>query len=319
MRWRVGSGAGYGPAASSRKTLIVKIKKKIRERTGARNTLYICSVLPMRDEFRDKSDWFIHLRKKQHMKKWDLAGKKALITGGTKGIGKAIADEFLELGAEILIVARNKQEVQAQLGAWKAEGLKAEGIAADVTKGADRHAIKEKLEEWGRLDVLVNNVGTNIRKKIADYSDEEYRHILEVNLFAVIDICRLCLPYLQAGFNASIVNIASVAGSVDVQSGMPYGTSKGAMIQMSRNMAAEWAEHGIRVNTVSPWYTDTPLAQPVLSQPDRLQRIIDRTPLGRIASAEEVAGVAAFLAMDKASYVTGQNIAVDGGMLAKGL
>ena len=257
--------------------------------------------------------------KSSNMKKWDLAGKKALITGGTKGIGKAIADEFLGLGAEILIVARNEQEVLAQISSWKAEGLKAEGIAADVTKAADRQKIKEKLEEWGRLDVLVNNAGMNIRKKIADYQEEEYRRVLEVNLFAVVEICRLCLPYLQTGLHASVVNIASVAGSVDVQSGMPYGMSKGAMIQMSRNLAVEWAEYGIRVNTVSPWYTDTPLVQSVLSQPDRLQRILDRTPLGRVAAAEEVASVVAFLAMDKASYVTGQNIAVDGGMLAKGL
>jgi NAD(P)-dependent dehydrogenase (short-subunit alcohol dehydrogenase family) len=253
------------------------------------------------------------------MKKWDLHGKRALITGGTKGIGKAIATEFLGLGAEVAIVARNKEEVLSQVKVWREEGYVASGIVADISKSSDRHHIKDKLEEWGRLDVLVNNAGTNIRKKIGDYHEEEYRKIFELNLFAVVEMCRLCMPYLQLGINASVINIASVAGSVDVLSGAPYGMSKASVIQLSRNLAVEWAEHGIRVNTVSPWYTDTPLVLPVLTQPDRLQHILDRTPLSRIAEAEEVSAVAAFLAMDKASYVTGQNIAVDGGMLAKGL
>lgn len=254
------------------------------------------------------------------MKKWDLQGKKALITGGTKGIGKAIAEEFLDLGAEVVIVARNTKDVQELVYLWQSEGRLVTGVAADVSKEEDRQRIKVHVEErWGRLDVLVNNAGMNIRKKLIDYAEEEYRQVLEVNLFATIAMCRLCYHYLLLGTGASVVNIASVAGSVDVQSGAPYGLSKAAMIQLSRNLAAEWAEHHVRVNSVSPWYTDTPLATPVLSQPERLQRIIDRTPLGRVAKAEEVAAAAAFLAMDKTSYITGQNIVIDGGMLAKGL
>ncbi len=121
------------------------------------------------------------------------------------------------------------------------------------------------------------------------------------------------------GSGASVVNVASVAGRVDVGSGAPYGMTKAALIQLSRNLAVEWARHGIRVNAVSPWYTDTPLVETVLNNPDRLQRIIDRTVLERVAQPEEVAAVAAFLAMDKASYITGQNIEIDGGMAAKGI
>ena len=254
------------------------------------------------------------------MKKWDLQGKRALITGGTKGIGKAIADEFLELGAEVMIVARDGQEVSRLVKLWQIEQKMVTGVSGDVSVAADRERIGVAIaERWGGLDVLVNNAGTNIRKKLADYSEEEYRSVLEVNLFGVIEMCRLCLPYLVRGVSPNVVNIASVAGSVDVQSGAPYGMSKAALIQLSRNLAAEWAEHGIRVNAVSPWYTDTPLAGPVLRQPDRLQRIKDRTPMNRVAQADEVANVAAFLAMDKASYITGQNIVIDGGMLIKGL
>jgi NAD(P)-dependent dehydrogenase (short-subunit alcohol dehydrogenase family) len=254
------------------------------------------------------------------MNNWDLQGKKALITGGTKGIGKAIAEEFLALGAEVMIVARNSKEVHETVELWQTAGRPASGVVADVSKEEDREWIKAAIEErWGRLDVLVNNAGMNIRKKLTEYVEEEYRQIFEVNLFGAISLCRLCHPYLMLGLAASVVNVASVAGSVDVGSGSPYGMTKAALIQLTRNLAAEWAEQGIRVNAVSPWYTDTPLVAAVLKRPDRLQRIIDRTLLNRVAQAEEVAAAVAFLAMDKSSYITGQNIAIDGGMGAKGI
>lgn len=254
------------------------------------------------------------------MKKWTLEGKKALITGATKGIGKAIAEEFLGLGADVFIVARHPRDVADMVSHWQSKGYSINGMAADVTNAEDRKHIIDALSKGGnRLDILVNNVGTNIRKQLVEYQVEEYRSIFEVNLFSVVEMCRLCFPLLLRGSNASVVNVASVAGSVDVQSGAPYGMTKAAEIQLTRHLAAEWAPHNIRVNAISPWYTVTPLTEAVLTQPERLNRIIARTPLGRVAQAEEMAGVVAFLAMDKASYITGQNIAVDGGMMIKGL
>ncbi len=254
------------------------------------------------------------------MKKWTLEGKKALITGATKGIGKAIAEEFLELGADVFVIARNAHDVADMVSHWQSKGYSINGMAADVTNAEDRKHIIDALIEGGdRLDILVNNVGTNIRKQLVDYSVEEYRSVFEVNLFSVVEMCRLCFPLLLRGSHANVVNVASVAGSVDVQSGAPYGMTKAAEIQLTRHLAAEWAPHNIRVNAISPWYTITPLTEAVLTQPERLNRIIARTPLGRVAEAEEMAGVVAFLAMDKASYITGQNIAVDGGMMIKGL
>ena len=254
------------------------------------------------------------------MKKWDLQGKRTLITGGTKGIGKAIAEEFLTLGAEVMIVARDEQEVGRLVRLWQTERRMVTGVAGDVSRPECRQRIVEAIaERWGALDVLVNNAGTNIRKRLVQYTEEEYRSVLELNLFSSIELCRLCQPLLVRGHAANVVNIASVAGSVDVQTGAPYGMSKAALIQLSRHLAVEWAEHGIRVNTVSPWYTDTPLAEPMLKTPERFRRIIERTPMNRVAQAEEVASVVAFLAMDKASYITGQNFVVDGGMLVNGL
>ena len=247
---------------------------------------------------------------------WNLQGKKALITGGTKGIGLAIAKEFLELGAEVLVVARDTQTIKGKVK----NSANLFTMDGDVADGKFRQALIQRItQNWGKLDILVNNVGTNIRKKLVAYSEDEYRKLFEINLFSAVEISRLAHPLLKSAGHASVVNIASVAGSFDVQTGPPYGMTKAALIQLTRHLAAEWAPDGIRVNCVSPWYIETPLTEAVLSQPERLEKILDRTPLNRVGKPEEVAGLVTFLCMDKASYITGQNIMVDGGMSVKGL
>ena len=255
------------------------------------------------------------------MTNWHLRGKRALITGATKGIGRAIAEEFLALGAEILIVARKGDEVSKAIADWQKQGHKVHGCVADVAVSADRKTVIEhSMSVFGdSLDILVNNVGMNIRKQLVDYQEDEYRHIFETNLFSVIEMCRLCFPFLKNGVGANVVNVASVAGFVDVLSGPPYGMTKAAEIQLTRHLGVEWASAGIRVNAISPWYTETPLTVPVLTNPERLEKIIAATPLRRVAQPEEMAAAVAFLAMDKASYITGQNIVVDGGFSVKGL
>jgi tropinone reductase I len=250
------------------------------------------------------------------MSGWTLQGKKALITGGTKGIGLAIAREYLELGAEVLVIARNTKTIQGKVK-HSANLFTYEGDLNDA--GFRKELVKRVSENWGKLDVLVNNVGTNIRKKFIEYSEEEIRQLFETNLFSMLQLTHACHPFLKKSGHASVINIASVAGMVDVQSGPPYGMTKAAIIQLTRHLAAEWSADHIRVNTISPWYIETPLTEPVLSQPDRLEKILARTPLGRVGKPEEVASLAAYLAMDKSSYITGQNISVDGGMSVKGL
>lgn len=250
------------------------------------------------------------------MNHWSLQGKKALVTGGTKGIGLAITREFLELGAEVLVVARNTKAIQGKLK----NSANLFTVEGDLTDSIVRNQLAIKINEnWGKLDVMVNNVGTNVRKKFVEYSEEEYRQLFETNLFSMVELTKLCYPMLKSSGSASVINIASVAGTFDVLSGPPYGMTKAAIIQLTRHLAAEWAPDNIRVNSISPWYIETPLTQAVLNQPDRLEKIITRTPLGRVGQPEEVSGLASFLAMDKASYITGQNIMVDGGMSVKGL
>jgi NAD(P)-dependent dehydrogenase (short-subunit alcohol dehydrogenase family) len=250
------------------------------------------------------------------MNSWSLHGKKALVTGGTKGIGLAITREFLELGAEVLVVARNTKSIQGKLK----NSANLFTVEGDLTDSGLRKSLVQKIEEnWGKLDVLVNNVGTNVRKKFVEYSQEEYRQLFETNLFSMMELTRLCYPLLKKSGNASVINMASVAGTFDVLSGPPYGITKAGIIQFTKHLTAEWSADNIRVNTISPWYIETPLSKPVLEQPDRLEKIIGRTPMGRVGQPEEVSALACFLAMDKSSYITGQNIMVDGGMSVKGL
>jgi len=243
---------------------------------------------------------------------WRLDGRRALVTGGTKGIGRATVDELRALGADVLFCARDRAEVDAAAAATGARG-----IAADVTTAAGRAAIEEAVRAAGPLDVLVNNVGMNVRRPFVDYAEEEIARIVETNLIAFLALTRALHPLLARP--ASIVNVASVAGVTALRTGVPYAVTKAAMIQATRSLALEWAREGIRVNAVAPWYTETPLAAPVLSRPEARATIVARTPLGRVAQPVEVARAIAFLALEASSYVTGQCLAVDGGFTIHGL
>jgi Tropinone reductase 1 len=253
------------------------------------------------------------------MGRWNLEGKRAVITGGTKGIGLAIAEEFLALGAEIIVVARNKELIDEKLNEWKNKGYTAFGFGKDLSSELEREELgKEVSKIWNSLNFLINNVGTNIRKKTVDFTTEEYMRVLNTNMISSFELCRLFYSMLKNSSNGSIVNITSVAGLTHLRTGPPYGMSKAALDQLTRNLSVEWAEDNIRVNSIAPWYIDTPLVEHLMKDEKYYNAVIERTPMKRIGKPMEVASLAAYLCMEESSYITGQVIAVDGGFTVNG-
>ena len=251
---------------------------------------------------------------------WKLDQKKALVTGGTKGIGKATVEQFLELGAQVLFTARNEDEIKELENELQQKGYEVKGMVADAANSQDLKKVKDWISEnWGKLDILVNNAGINIRKKAGDYSEEEFRKVMEINLVAPFQISRSLFELLKNADTASIINVASSAAIQDVGTGTPYAMSKAGLLQQTRSLAVEWASEGIRVNSVSPWFIKTPLTDGYLKNEEKMKAIRSRTPLGRVGDAIEIASIISFLAMDKSSFVTGQNIVADGGMSVNAL
>ena len=250
---------------------------------------------------------------------WNLKGKLALITGGTYGIGFSVAMEMAKLGADTIVVSRKEESVKNALKELGKEGGEHIGISADISSETGRKSLfKKVLQITDKLDILVNNVGTNIRKRTVDYTTEEYTKVMDTNLHSNFEISRFSYHLLKKIGGGTIVNVLSVAGLTHIRTGPPYGMTKAALDQLTRNLAIEWAMDNIRVNAVSPWYTRTPLVKSLMENKEYFDEVIGYTPIGRIAEPEEVARVVAFLCMPASSYITGQNIVVDGGFMIRG-
>jgi len=272
--------------------------------------------------------------------RFGLVGTHALVTGGSKGIGAACVEELARLGARVFTCGRDKAALDAALGGWAAEGLAVGGCTADCSTPAGRAALLAAAADWREgapLDTLILNVGTNKAGPTVDVSDETYAFILATNLDSAFCLARDAHGALaEAGRRhltpspnepdclgppgASITLISSVAGGAQsMKSGSVYAATKAALDQLARNLAVEWAPAGIRVNSVKPFYTDTPLASYVVrDSPAARAAVLDATPARRIAAPADVAGAVAWLSGPAAVHVTGACVPVDGGYLARG-
>ena len=252
--------------------------------------------------------------------RWRLDGQTALVTGASKGIGLACARELAGFGADVCLVAREDDALEVARAELEEEfpGRRIVALAADVAEQEQRLEVFDWVVDLGGLNLLVNNVGSNIRRKTLEYTEAEYRGLIETNLVSAFEMCRLAYPHLARHAQTAIVNVTSVSGLTHVRTGSPYGMTKAALAQLTRNLAVEWAGDGIRVNSVAPWYIRTGRSEPVLADPAYLEEVLDRTPMGRIGEPEEVAAAVAFLCLPASSYVTGECIAVDGGFLRYG-
>ena len=250
---------------------------------------------------------------------WSLHAKRALVTGGTKGIGKAIALNLAHFGATVHIVARSSDELAATKEDFEQEGYGIHTHACDVANASARAELIAHMKTLDTpLHVLVNNVGTNIRKKTLEYSDDEVDTLMRTNLISAFDLTRGLHPLLCMAGGASVVNVASTNGLTYARTGAPYSMTKAALIHLSRYWAVEWAADGIRVNAVAPWYIRTPLTEGVLSNEAYYHEVVGRTPMNRVGTPEEVAHAVTFFCMPASSYVTGQCLAVDGGFTQYG-
>ena len=253
--------------------------------------------------------------------RWRLDGKLALVTGASAGIGFATARELVALGADVLLNGRDLNSLEnARDEILEEFPLRDVQIfPADVSRDEERRDLIDWVEDFDEgLHILINNAGGNKSMPATDYSDEEWRHLFELNTFSAFEISRFCHPLLVKHAATSVVNVGSVSGVTHVRTGAVYGMTKAAMHQMTRNLAVEWAEDGIRVNSVAPWYIRTRRTSEKLADPEYLDDVLLRTPMGRVGEPEEVAAAIAFLCMPAASYITGECVAVDGGFLRYG-
>lgn len=248
---------------------------------------------------------------------FDLTGKAALVTGGSSGIGLALAGVLARAGAKVAIVNRNADRGRAAAEELQAEGLDVRSFRADVRDSGQVEAAVAEIEAaTGPVDILVNSHGVNHRQQALEFSDEDWGRIIDINLTGVFNTCRAVGRRMVARGEGRVINVSSVAARIGLADRAPYCASKGGVTQLTRALALEWARHGITVNAIGPGFIHTPLIEPLLADPGFQDRVKAAVPLGRIGEPVELGGMVLLLASEAGSYITGQTIYIDGGWTA---
>jgi gluconate 5-dehydrogenase len=243
------------------------------------------------------------------MSLFDLTGRRALITGSSQGIGLALAHGLAEAGAAVVLNGRDPEK----LAAAAAEIPGAAQLAFDVT---DHAAVRQAIDAAEPIDILVNNAGLQHRAPLEDFPPEAFERLMATNVSGVFNVAQACARQMIARGRGKIINISSVNALLARQTIAPYTATKGAVVNLTKGMAADWARHGLNCNTIAPGYMRTPLNEPLWSNPEFNEWLERRTPAGRWGAPEELVGACVFLASDAASFVNGIVLYVDGGLTA---
>jgi 2-deoxy-D-gluconate 3-dehydrogenase len=251
---------------------------------------------------------------------FDLKGRVAVVTGGNGGIGLGMARGLASAGAGIVVAARNAAKSKTAIAELEALGAEALAVTVDVTdEAAVARLIEATLARFGRLDVLVNNAGTNIRKPVHELALDEWHRVLDTNLTSAFLCSRAAHPAMKAAGGGKVINIGSMMSIFGASFAPAYAASKGGIVQLTKSMATAWAPHNIQVNAVLPGWIDTELTQRARREIAGLHdNVLRRTPAGRWGTIEDMAGVAVFLASHASDFVTGTAIPVDGGYSIQG-
>ncbi|KAG6485930.1 hypothetical protein ZIOFF_054497 [Zingiber officinale] len=249
--------------------------------------------------------------------RWSLAGTTALVTGGSKGIGYAIVEELARLGSAVHTCARSQADLEKCLQQWRDSKLKVTGSVCDVSSPSEREKLMATVKSQfdGKLNILGRR-STN--RRTVEQTMEDFKLLISTNLESAFHLSQLAYPLLRACGGGSIVFVTSICGFISIDNLSVYSSTKGAMNQLARNLACEWAKDNIRTNSVAPGYIRTPLNGFLVQDEEFVARENHRVPLGRWGKPEDVAGVAAFLCLPSSGYVNGQTIVVDGGRIVNG-
>ena len=248
-----------------------------------------------------------------------MDGKVAVITGGSKGLGKEMARVLAEAGAHVVVASRDADKVLAVAEELQSVfGQTCRGYGCNVSQAEQvKLLVARVLNEFGQLDVLINNAGINIRGPIEELSLEQFRQVQDTNVTGMWLMCREVAPYMKERRRGRVINVGSTLSVVSMPGRTPYAASKGAVLQLTRTLALEWGPYGITVNAILPGPFGTEMNRPLMEDPEDYQAFVSQIPLGRWGEVEEIGGLVLFLASDASSFVTGAGIAIDGGWTAR--